>query len=96
MTPSPEREIGRELTGALHDSTGSYELVVAALAAAGFGYLIDRAFGIVPVFTLVFAVAGFIGAGYSLYLQYSAKMGTASAERSARVTASEATEGDRA
>ena len=86
MTPSPEREIGRELTGALHDSTGSYELVVAALAAAGLGFLIDRAFGILPLFTLVFAIAGFVGAGYSLYLQYSAKMGTVSAERSARVT----------
>ena len=95
MTPSPEREIGRDLTGALHDSTGSYELVVAALAAAGLGFLIDRAFGIVPLFTLVFAIVGFIGAGYSLYLQYSAKMGTVSAERSGRVTASETTEGDR-
>lgn len=86
MTRSPEREIGRDLTGALHDSTGSYELVVAALAAAGLGFLIDRAFGILPVFTLVFAIVGFVGAGYSLYLQYSAKMGTISAERSARVT----------
>lgn len=86
MTPSPEREIGRELTGALHDSTGSYELVIAALAAAGMGYLIDRAFGLVPLFTLIFAIVGFIGAGYSLYMQYQAKMSNVSAERSARVT----------
>lgn len=85
MTTAPEREIGHELTGALHDSTGSYELVIAALAAAGFGFLIDRAFGIVPVFTLIFAVAGFIGAGYSLWLKYREQMAVASADRSARV-----------
>jgi F0F1-type ATP synthase assembly protein I len=85
VTAAPEREIGRELTGALHDSTGSYELVIAAVGAAGFGFLIDRAFGIVPVFTLVFAIAGFIGAGYSLWLTYRAQMAEATAERLDRV-----------
>lgn len=84
MTAAPEREISRELTGALHDSTGSYELVIAAIAAAGFGFLIDRAFGIVPVFTLVFAVIGFIGAGYSLWLQYTQKMARVTGDRTTR------------
>lgn len=85
MTAAPEREIGHELTGALHDSTGSYELVIAAIAAAGFGFLIDRAFGILPVFTLVFAIAGFVGAGYSLWLKYREQMAVVTADRSARV-----------
>ena len=85
MTAAPEREIGRELTGALHDSTGSYELVIAAIAAAGFGFLIDRAVGTLPVFTLIFAMAGFIGAGYSLWLQYREKMASVTADRTARV-----------
>ena len=84
MTAAPEREIGNELTGALHDSTGSYELVIAAVAAAGFGFLIDRAFGIMPVFTLIFAIAGFIGAGYSLWLKYREQMAGMTAERLAR------------
>ena len=84
MTAAPEREIGHELTGALHDSTGSYELVIAAIAAAGFGFLVDRAFGIVPVFTLIFAVAGFIGAGYSIWLKYLDQMATITADRMAR------------
>lgn len=85
MTSLHEREIGKELTGALNHSTGSYELVVAAIAAAGFGYLIDRAFGIVPVFTLVFAMMGFVGAGYTLYLQYTKDMNAVSTDRTARV-----------
>lgn len=87
MTPASEREIGSELTDALNDSTGSYELVIAAAGAAGFGWLIDRAFGLFPLFTLIFAVIGFIGAGYSLWLQYQARMETVSAERTARVAA---------
>jgi len=82
----PEREIGRELVGAMHHSTGSYELVVAALAAAGLGFWIDYVFGIVPLFTLIFAIAGFIGAGYSIYLQYQAQMETQNADRASRTT----------
>jgi len=74
VTLPPEREIGRELTGAMHQSTGSYELVVAAIAAAALGFWIDVVIGIVPVFTLIFSIAGFIGAGYSIYIKYQAQM----------------------
>jgi len=84
VTNPPEREIGRELTGALHHSTGSYELVVAAIAAAGLGFWIDSVLGIRPVLTLTFAIAGFIGAGYSLFLKYRDQMATADADRTAR------------
>ncbi len=90
MTHPPEREIGRELTGALHHSTGSYELVVAALAAAALGFWIDTVLGIRPVLTLVFAMAGFVGAGYSIYLRYQDQMAVADADRTARRTAPKA------
>jgi F0F1-type ATP synthase assembly protein I len=80
----PEREIGSELSDAMRHSTGSYELVIAAIAAAGLGFWIDSVIGIVPVFTLIFAIAGFVGAGYSIYLKYQEKMATENADRTAR------------
>ena len=84
MSNPPEREIGSELSDAMRHSTGSYELVIAAIAAAGLGFWIDSVIGIVPVFTLVFAIAGFVGAGYSIYLKYQEKMATENADRTAR------------
>ncbi len=90
MTQPPEREIGRELTGALHHSTGSYELVVAAFAAAALGFWIDTVLGIRPILTLIFAVFGFVGAGYSIYLRYQAQMAVAEADRTARRAAPKA------
>jgi len=74
VTRPPEREVGRELAGALHHSTGSYELVVGAIAAALLGLWIDSVLGLVPIFTLIFAISGFIGASYSIWLNYQAKM----------------------
>lgn len=84
MSKPPEREIGSELSDAMRHSTGSYELVIAAIAAAGLGFWIDSVIGIVPVFTLIFAIAGFVGAGYSIYLKYQEKMATENADRTAR------------
>ena len=84
MSNPPEREIGSELSDAMRHSTGSYELVIAAIAAAGLGFWIDSMIGIVPVFTLIFAIAGFVGAGYSIYLKYQEKMATENADRTAR------------
>ena len=84
MSNPPEREIGSELSDAMRHSTGSYELVIAAIAAAGLGFWIDSVIGIVPVFTLIFAIAGFVGAGYSIYLMYQEKMATENADRTAR------------
>ena len=84
MSNPPEREIGSELSDAMRHSTGSYELVIAAIAAAGLGFWIDSVIGIVPVFTLIFAIAGLVGAGYSIYLKYQEKMATENADRTAR------------
>jgi len=87
VTLPPEREIGRELAGALHHSAGSYELVIAAIAASAVGFGIDRWLGTSPIFLLVFSLAGFIGAAYSIRLKYEAQMEAASAERDERVAA---------
>lgn len=84
MASQTERETSRELIGALNDSTGSYELVVAAVAAALLGLWIDSVIGTTPLFVLVFGLVGFIGASYSLYARYQMRMGVASAERAAR------------
>ena len=81
MTHPPEREIGGELVGVMHQSTGSYELVIAAIAAAAVGFGIDHLLGLTPVFTLIFAIAGFVGAGYSLYANYQQQMQAAEVER---------------
>lgn len=84
MTLPPEREIGRALTGALHHSTGSYELVIGAIAAGGVGYLVDRLVGSVPVFTLLFGLAGFALAGYGLWNNYRTQMQAAAGARRTR------------
>ncbi len=84
MTASPEREITREMVGAMHRSTGAYELVVAALAAAAVGWAVDAVVGTTPIFLLVFALAGFIGASYSIWLTYRTQMQVAETERTAR------------
>ncbi|MEM7096122.1 MAG: AtpZ/AtpI family protein [Actinomycetota bacterium] len=74
----------------MHNSTGGFELVVGMLAAAGFGFLIDRAFGLTPMFTLIFAVIGFVGATISLFYQYRAKMDSVTTTRTARVERTDA------
>lgn len=93
MTRPPEREIGREMAGALHHSTGSYELVIGAIAAAALGFWIDNVVGTIPVFTLVFAICGFIGASYSIWLNYKAKMADEEALRTERRDAGHQTAG---
>ena len=65
---------GRELTKSMHRSSGSYELVLSAVILAGLGFLIDRSFGTLPIFTAIGAVLGFGGAAVKLYYQYKAEM----------------------
>jgi len=71
----------------MHQSTGSYELVVAAIAAAAVGFGIDYWLGLTPLFTLIFSIAGFVGAGYSLWIKYQMKMVDENADRTARKAA---------
>lgn len=84
MTHPPEREIGHEMVGALHRSSGSFELVGGAVIAALVGFGLDRLFGLTPVLTLLFAVAGLVGASYSIWLNYQINMAAAADDRAQR------------
>ncbi len=88
--PAPsERDMNREIVssemvGALHSSTGAYELVIGALAAALVGWAVDTVVGTTPLFVLLFAVIGFVGASYSIWLNYRTDMAEAAADRAVR------------
>ena len=84
MTESPEREIGSELVGALHNSSGSFELVAGAVVAALVGFGIDSLLGLTPIFTVIFAVAGLLGATYSILFAYRTRMEAAATDRTLR------------
>lgn len=66
-----------DLTQSVHRSTGSFELVFGAVLFSLLGLVVDRAAGTTPMFMLVFALAGFIGAAVSIYYRYKAQMVTA-------------------
>ena len=72
------------MVGALHRSSGSFELVFGAAIAAVVGFGLDRLIGTTPLLTIVFAVAGLIGATYSIVFNYRAKMQVAQDERKTR------------
>jgi F0F1-type ATP synthase assembly protein I len=65
----------RELNARLNQSHGSFELVVSPLILALLGFLLDtRVTHTTPVFTIVAAVFGVVGATTKLLLEYKAKM----------------------
>ena len=94
MTAPSERKIGREITSAMNHSTGAYELIIGAIAAAAFGGLIDWAFGTFPLFMVTFFVIGFFGASAGIYYRYKAAMESAGTERAGRDTADLELSGD--
>lgn len=65
---------GTELTRSLHRSAGSYELAFAPVLLALLGLWIDRTIGTVPLFTIVLAVIGMLGAGIKTYYSYGHSM----------------------
>ena len=52
-----------------------------AVLLALIGLLVDRAVGTVPVFTIIFALGGFVGAAASIYYRYQHNMDAARAAR---------------
>ena len=58
----------------MNRSAGGYELVLSPLILALIGFGIDKLFGTVPVFTVLFAVLGFGGVVVKLYINYRTEM----------------------
>ena len=61
-----------DITQSVHRSSGSFELVIGAVLFSLIGLLVDRSTGTTPLFMLIFAFAGFIGAAISIYYRYKA------------------------
>ncbi|MFZ4670260.1 MAG: AtpZ/AtpI family protein [Microthrixaceae bacterium] len=68
-----------ELTQSLHRSSGSFELAFAPVIMALLGLWLDRTFGTTPLFVVLLAVIGVVGAGISVFYSYRHQM--ASLER---------------
>jgi len=64
----------REITEQMNRSAGGYELVFSPLILALIGFGIDKLFGTVPVFTVLFAVLGLVGVVVKIYFNYRAEM----------------------
>ena len=64
----------RELSEQMHRTTGGFELVFSPLLLALVGYGLDRLLGTLPVFTIIFAVVGLVGAVVKLYFTYRYEM----------------------
>ncbi|MEQ8717095.1 MAG: AtpZ/AtpI family protein [Acidimicrobiales bacterium] len=65
----------RELTqGATARSSGSFEMVLAAVVVALLGWALDGAFGLFPLLTTVLGFVGFAGSATGLYYRYRAEM----------------------
>jgi F0F1-type ATP synthase assembly protein I len=64
----------RELSEQMHRTTGGFELVFSPLLLALLGYGLDRLLGTLPVFTIIVAVVGVVGAVVKLYFTYRYEM----------------------
>ncbi len=71
------------LSDQMHRSSGSYELVLSAVVLGLIGLWIDRRLGVTPAFTIGLTIAGFIGAGASLYYRYKYEISRLQAETTA-------------
>jgi F0F1-type ATP synthase assembly protein I len=64
----------RELTKEMGRTTGGYELVFSPLLLALVGFGIDKLLGTLPLFTILFAVLGLIGAVTKIVYTYNSEM----------------------
>jgi F0F1-type ATP synthase assembly protein I len=64
----------RELTQQMGRTTGGYELVFSPLLLALVGFGIDKLLGTLPLFTVVFAVLGLLGAVTKIVYTYNSEM----------------------
>jgi hypothetical protein len=64
LNDSQRRELSNDI---FYRSTGSFELVLSPAILGFLGFLLDRAIGTVPIFTILFALAGIAGAACRVY-----------------------------
>lgn len=65
----------RDINAGMNQSHGSFELVLSPLILALLGYLLDsKVLHTTPIFTVVAAVLGVVGATIKLFITYKAKM----------------------
>ena len=64
----------QDATRSLNRSHGSFELAFAPVILALLGLWLDKTIGTVPVFTLVFAMVGVLGAFTKVYYSYKNSM----------------------
>lgn len=59
-----------QLTEQMHNSSGSFELVLSAVILGLGGYVVDGWVGTRPLFMVLFTILGFVGAAASVYYRY--------------------------
>ncbi len=59
-----------DLTQQMHNSSGSFELVLSGVVLGVIGYFVDGWAGTRPIFMVLFTVLGFAGAAASVYYRY--------------------------
>ena len=57
-----------------NSTSRAFELALSPIVIAGFGYLLDRLLGIVPVLTIAFFLLAMVGLIATMWYGYSAKM----------------------
>jgi F0F1-type ATP synthase assembly protein I len=78
LDDSQRRELSNDI---FHRSSGSFELVMSPLLLGLFGLWVDDRAGTVPLFTILFAIAGIAGAAAKLYFGYRYAMTEIAAAR---------------
>jgi F0F1-type ATP synthase assembly protein I len=81
LNDSQRRELSNDI---FYRSTGSFELVLSPAILGFLGFLLDRAIGTVPIFTILFALAGIAGAACRVYYGYRYAMAELEAATKAR------------
>lgn len=82
-TPTSADANGRDsaLTDAMWRGNGGWEIAVTPVLLGGLGWLLDESIGTRPLFTILGAVLGLIGAVANQYYRYVDRMALATEER---------------
>ena len=65
---------GELYNGAGEGMSRAFELAVTPAIIGGFGYLLDRWLGLLPVFTIIFVLVAMAGLVARMYYSYDARM----------------------